>query len=147
MSDWSSDVCSSDLTFLASVSCIVLAGATPVFADSDRDSQTITADTIAAVITPRTRAIICVHLAGWPCDMDPIMALADSHGLWVVEDCAQAHGARYKNRPVGSIGHIGAWSFCQEDRKSVVWGKSVSVRVDLGGRRIIKKKNDIYCRP
>ncbi|HEY9572128.1 MAG TPA: DegT/DnrJ/EryC1/StrS aminotransferase family protein [Pusillimonas sp.] len=101
-------------TFLASVSCIVLAGATPVFADIDRDSQNITADTIAAVITPRTRAIICVHLAGWPCDMDPIMALADSHGLWVVEDCAQAHGARYKNRPVGSIGHIGAWSFCQD---------------------------------
>ena len=101
-------------TFLASVSCIVLAGATPVFADVDRNSQNITAETIAAVITSKTRAIICVHLAGWPCDMDPIMALARQHGLWVIEDCAQAHGARYKNRPVGSIGHIGAWSFCQD---------------------------------
>lgn len=101
-------------TFLASVSCIVLAGATPVFADVDRDSQNITAETIAAVITSKTRAVICVHLAGWPCDMDPIMALARQHGIWVIEDCAQAHGARYKNRPVGSIGHIGAWSFCQD---------------------------------
>jgi dTDP-4-amino-4,6-dideoxygalactose transaminase len=101
-------------TFLASVSCIVLAGATPVFADVDRDSQNITAETIAAVITSKTRAVICVHLAGWPCDMDPIMALSRQHGIWVIEDCAQAHGARYKNRPVGSIGHIGAWSFCQD---------------------------------
>ncbi len=64
--------------------------------------------------TPRTKAIICVHLAGWPCDMDPIMALAEQHGLKVIEDCAQAHSARYKGRSVGSIGHVGAWSFCQD---------------------------------
>lgn len=101
-------------TFLASVSSIVNAGAIPVFAEVDRDTQNITAETIRAVLTPRTRAIICVHLAGWPCDMDPIMALASEHGLKVVEDCAQAHGAIYKGRPVGSIGHIGAWSFCQD---------------------------------
>ena len=101
-------------TFLASASCIVNAGALPVFADVDRDSQNITAETVKAVLTPRTRAIICVHLAGWPCDMDPIMALAEQHGLFVIEDCAQAHGARYKGRMVGSIGHIGAWSFCQD---------------------------------
>lgn len=101
-------------TFLASASCVVTAGATPVFADVDRDSQNITAETIAAVLTPRTKAIICVHLAGWPCDMDPIMALAAKHGLYVIEDCAQAHGARYKGRPVGGIGHMGAWSFCQD---------------------------------
>jgi dTDP-4-amino-4,6-dideoxygalactose transaminase len=101
-------------TFLASVSCVVNAGAVPVFADVDRDSQNITADTIRSVITPRTRAILCVHLAGWPCDMDPIMELATEKGLKVIEDCAQAHGARYKGRPVGSIGHIGAWSFCQD---------------------------------
>ena len=101
-------------TFLASVSCIVNAGAIPVFADVDRNSQNITADSIEAVLTPRTRALICVHLAGWPCDMDPIMGLAAKHGLKVIEDCAQAHGARYKGRPVGSIGHIGAWSFCQD---------------------------------
>jgi dTDP-4-amino-4,6-dideoxygalactose transaminase len=101
-------------TFLASVSSIVNAGAIPVFAEVDCDSQNITAETIRAVLTPRTRAVICVHLAGWPCDMDPIMALAAEHGLKVIEDCAQAHGARYKGRPVGSIGHVGAWSFCQD---------------------------------
>ncbi|HUH39642.1 MAG TPA: DegT/DnrJ/EryC1/StrS aminotransferase family protein [Castellaniella sp.] len=101
-------------TFLASVSCVVNAGARPVFADVDPDSQNITAESIRAVLTPRTRAVICVHLAGWPCDMDPIMDLATQHDLFVIEDCAQAHGARYKGRPVGSIGHIGAWSFCQD---------------------------------
>jgi dTDP-4-amino-4,6-dideoxygalactose transaminase len=101
-------------TFLASVSCVVNAGAVPVFAEVDADSGNITADTIRAVLTPRTRAVICVHLAGWPCDMDPIMTLATAHGLKVIEDCAQAHGARYKGRCVGSIGHVGAWSFCQD---------------------------------
>ena len=101
-------------TFLASVSSIVNAGAVPVFADVDLDSQNFTAETIKLVLTPRTKALICVHLAGWPCDMDPIMALANEHGLKVIEDCAQAHGAYYKDRPVGSIGHIGAWSFCQD---------------------------------
>lgn len=101
-------------TFLASVSSIVNAGAVPVFADVNRDSQNITAESIAAVLTPLTRAIVCVHLAGWPCDMDAIMALATKHNLKVIEDCAQAHGARYKGRSVGSIGHVGAWSFCQD---------------------------------
>lgn len=101
-------------TFLASVSSIVNAGAVPVFADVDADSQNITAETIEAVMTGRTRAIVCVHLAGWPCDMDPIMALAEQHGLSVIEDCAQAHGALYKGRAVGSIGHVGCWSFCQD---------------------------------
>ncbi|ACK53889.1 DegT/DnrJ/EryC1/StrS family aminotransferase [Thauera aminoaromatica] len=101
-------------TFIASVSCVVNAGATPVFADVDPDSGNLSAETIARVLTPRTRAVICVHLAGWPCDMDPIMALAEQHGLKVIEDCAQAHGARYKGRSVGSIGHVGAWSFCQD---------------------------------
>ena len=101
-------------TFLASVSSIVMAGAIPAFADVDSESQNVTAETIAAVITPKTRAIICVHLAGWPCDMDPIMELAKQHDLYVIEDCAQAHGAMYKGRSVGSIGHAGAWSFCQD---------------------------------
>lgn len=101
-------------TFLASVSSIVNAGAVPVFADVDCESQNITAETIASVLTPRTRAVVCVHLAGWPCDMDPILDLAESHGLFVIEDCAQAHGARYIGRSVGSIGHIGCWSFCQD---------------------------------
>lgn len=101
-------------TFLASASSIVTAGAAPVFADVDADSQNITADSIRAVLSPRTKAIICVHLAGWPCEMDDIMALAAEHNLSVIEDCAQAHGARYKGRPLGGIGHIGAWSFCQD---------------------------------
>lgn len=101
-------------TFLASASAIVNAGAVPVFADVDRDSQNITAETIEAVLTERTRAVICVHLAGWPCDMDPIMMLASRHGLKVIEDCAQAHGSRYKGRSVGGLGHVGAWSFCQD---------------------------------
>ena len=101
-------------TFIASVSCVVNAGATPVFADVDVNSGNISARTIAAVLTPNSKAVICVHLAGWPCDMDPIMALAGQHGLKVIEDCAQAHGAQYRGRRVGSIGHVGAWSFCQD---------------------------------
>jgi dTDP-4-amino-4,6-dideoxygalactose transaminase len=101
-------------TFLASVSSIVTAGAVPVFADVDRNSQNVTAETIKAVLTPETKALVCVHLAGWPCDMDPILDLAKENGLYVIEDCAQAHGAMYKGRSVGSIGHIGAWSFCQD---------------------------------
>ena len=101
-------------TFIASVSCVVNAGATPVFADVEIDSGNLSATTLSKVLTPKTKAVICVHLAGWPCDMDPIMALAKRHHFKVIEDCAQAHGARYKNRSVGSIGHIGAWSFCQD---------------------------------
>jgi dTDP-4-amino-4,6-dideoxygalactose transaminase len=101
-------------TFIASISCVVNAGAVPVFADVEADSGNISARTIAAVMSPRTRAVICVHLAGWPCDMDPILSLAVKYDLKVIEDCAQAHGALYKGRPVGSIGHVGAWSFCQD---------------------------------
>jgi len=101
-------------TFIASISCVVNAGATPIFADVDAASGNITVDSISAVLTDKTKAIICVHLAGWPCDMDAMMALADEHDLYVIEDCAQAHGAKYKGRSVGSIGHIGAWSFCQD---------------------------------
>lgn len=101
-------------TFLASASAIVNAGARPVFADVDRDSQNITAATIAPVLSSRTRAILCVHLAGWPCEMDGIAALARERNLFVIEDCAQAHGATYRGRPVGSIGDVAAWSFCQD---------------------------------
>ncbi|CAN5354842.1 DegT/DnrJ/EryC1/StrS aminotransferase family protein [soil metagenome] len=101
-------------SFIASVSCVVAVGATPVFADVDRDSQNLTADTIEAALTPRTRAVICVHLAGWPCDMPSIMSLAARRRLAVIEDCAQAHGARVAGRPVGSFGQVGAWSFCQD---------------------------------
>lgn len=101
-------------SFIASVSTVVNAGAIPVFADVDNNTGNISATTIAPKITDKTKALICVHLAGWPCDMDEIMALAKQHNLWVIEDCAQAHGAKYKGKPVGSIGHVGAWSFCQD---------------------------------
>jgi dTDP-4-amino-4,6-dideoxygalactose transaminase len=101
-------------TFIASVSSIVNSGAIPIFADVDLSSQNITPETIRSVITDKTKAIVCVHLAGWPCDMDEIMAIANEHDLYVIEDCAQAHGAKYKSKPVGSIGHIGCWSFCQD---------------------------------
>jgi dTDP-4-amino-4,6-dideoxygalactose transaminase len=101
-------------TFLASASCIVNAGARPVFADVDRDSQNITAETIAPMLSKRTRAIECVHLAGWPCEMDGILALAKDRGLAVIEDCAQAVGAKYRGRSVGTFGAAAAWSFCQD---------------------------------
>lgn len=101
-------------TFIASASCAVMRGAVPIVADVNSDSQNITAATIEKKITSRTRAIVCVHLAGWPCDMDSIMKLAALHNLIVIEDCAQAHGARYKGKPVGSLGHIAAFSFCQD---------------------------------
>lgn len=101
-------------TFIASISSIINTGATPVFADVELNHQNISAATISPKITKNTKAIICVHLAGWPCEMDEIMNLANQHGLFVIEDCAQAHGAKYKGRSVGSIGHIGAWSFCQD---------------------------------
>lgn len=101
-------------TFIASVSSVVSAGAIPVFADVDRDSGNITPASIAAVITDKTRAIIPVHLGGWPCDMIGIMELAKNHGLLVIEDCAQAHGGKIGDQMVGSLGHVGAWSFCQD---------------------------------
>ncbi|WP_375177550.1 DegT/DnrJ/EryC1/StrS family aminotransferase [Marinobacter mobilis] len=101
-------------TFLASATAVINAGATPVFADVDRDSQNITPKTVRAVLTPKTKAIVCVHLAGWPCDMDGMMRLAKERGLFVIEDCAQAHGSTYKMKPVGGLGHVGCWSFCQD---------------------------------
>jgi len=108
------DVIVTSRTFLASASSIVTAGANPIFADVELDSQNISAQTIEAVLTSNTKAIICVHLAGWMCDMDPIMQLASDKGLYVIEDCAQAHGAKYKGKSAGSIGHVAAWSFCQD---------------------------------
>jgi dTDP-4-amino-4,6-dideoxygalactose transaminase len=101
-------------TFIASASCAVMRGAKPVVADIDPVSQNITAKTVKAALTQKTKAIIAVHLAGWPCDMDPIMDLARQHGINVIEDCAQAHGAVYKERPVGSLGDMAAFSFCQD---------------------------------
>lgn len=101
-------------SFVASSSCVSLVGATPVFADVDLNSQNITAETISVRITPRTKAIIPVHLAGWPCEMTAIMALSDEHGLKVIEDCAQSPGAEIDGKLVGSFGHAAAHSFCQD---------------------------------
>jgi len=101
-------------TFIATASAVAMRGATPVMADVDIHSQNMTAACVEPLITERTKAIIPVHLAGLPCDMDPIMDLASRRKLWVIEDCAQAHGANYHGRQVGSIGHFGAFSFCQD---------------------------------
>ena len=101
-------------TFIASVSSVVNIGATPVFADVDTDSGNISSATIRPVLSERTKAIIPVHLAGWPCDMPGIVALAEPLGIAAIEDCAQAHGARIDGRSVGSFGAVGAWSFCQD---------------------------------
>ncbi len=108
------EVITTSRTFIASASCAVAVGARPVIADVDPDSQNITAETIKPCLSPRTKAIIAVHLAGWPCDMNSLRELAREHNLKVIEDCAQAHGAMYKGQPVGSLGDIAAWSFCQD---------------------------------
>jgi dTDP-4-amino-4,6-dideoxygalactose transaminase len=108
------EVITTPRSFIASASSAVLRGARPVWADVDRDSQNITAETIRTALTPRTKAIIAVHLGGWPCDMDPILELAAERDVKVLEDCAQAQGAFYKGRPVGSLGHLAAFSFCQD---------------------------------
>lgn len=100
-------------TFIASSFCILQAGAIPVFADADLKTHCLSPKDIEAKITKRTRAIIPVHLYGNVCDMDEIMSIAKKHNLYIIEDCAQAHGATYKGKKVGTIGHAGAFSFCQ----------------------------------
>lgn len=101
-------------SFMASASSVALTGAVPVFADVDANSQNITVETVLPRITPKTRAIIAVHLAGWPCDMTGLRQLADEHQLHVIEDAAQAHGARLNGHPVGGLGHVASFSFCQD---------------------------------
>lgn len=111
---WGDEVIVPPRSFIASASAVALVGARPVFTDVDRDSQNLDPEDVARRITPRTKAIVAVHLAGWPCEMDALKELADSHGLALIEDCAQAHGARYRERAVGSWGDAAAWSFCQD---------------------------------
>lgn len=101
-------------SYVASASCVLLVGATPIFADVEADSGNISAQTIVPLITAKTKAIIPVHVAGWPCDMPAIMALAQQHNLKVIEDCAQAHGAAIAGKPVGAWGHAAIFSFCQD---------------------------------
>jgi dTDP-4-amino-4,6-dideoxygalactose transaminase len=101
-------------SFVASAAVVALRGARPVFAEIDRDSQNVTPATVRAVLSSRTKAIIAVHLAGWPCDMEGLLALARAHDVQLIEDCAQAHGATWHGRRVGSLGHVAAFSFCQD---------------------------------
>ena len=101
-------------TFMASASCVVQVGAKPVICDVDFETQNLTVETIAPHVTSKTKAIIAVHLGGLPCDMMAIMAFAKEKGLYVIEDCAQAHGAKINGKAVGSFGDMAAFSFCQD---------------------------------
>ena len=101
-------------SFIASVSSVISVGATPVFADVDLDSGNLNASTIKKKISKQTKAIICVHLGGLPCEMDKIIKLARESDIYIIEDCAQAHGAVYKKQSVGTLGDVAAWSFCQD---------------------------------
>ncbi|MBX3393871.1 MAG: DegT/DnrJ/EryC1/StrS family aminotransferase [Phycisphaerae bacterium] len=107
------EIISSPITDMGAVMPILYQGAIPIFADVDPETCNLTAQTIAARISPRTRAIIVTHLFGLPCDMDPIMALAREHNLIVIEDAAQAFGATYRGRKIGTIGDIGCFSLQQ----------------------------------
>lgn len=108
-------------TFYSSASAISFVGATPVFCDVDLDSYNMTPDSVRSCLTPRTRAIIPVHFAGYPVDMDPIMKIAEEHNLFVLEDCSHAHGTEYKGKKVGSIGHASTWSF--QESKNLTSGE------------------------
>jgi len=101
-------------TFVASASCVALRGAIPVFSDVDPESGNITVETVKKTFTSKTKAIIAVHLAGWPCDMDGLRDFCDKKGIYLIEDCAQAHGAKYNGKPVGSFGDVACFSFCQD---------------------------------
>lgn len=140
-------------TYIATASCVARVGAKPVVADVDPFSQNLTARTIEGKLSDRTKAVVVVHLAGMPCDMDPILDLARRKHLLVVEDCAQAHGARYRGRPVGSLGHAGAFSFCHDKimslggeggmlvtRDEAVWNRARSLK-DHG------KNHDLLSKP
>jgi dTDP-4-amino-4,6-dideoxygalactose transaminase len=119
-------------TFVASASCVALKNAIPVFCDVDRNSQDLTIETITRVLTPRTKAIIAVHIAGWPCDLEELRAFCDSKGLYLIEDCAQAHGSRYRGKSSGSFGDISCFSFCQD--KIITTGGEGGMLVTNNGR-------------
>src|SRR3546814_3967300 len=126
ISEWSSDVCLADLparSFFASASCVVAAGATPVFADVDLVSQNIDPDSVRAMLTPRTKAVICVHLAGWPCNMDALTEICGQHRLFLIEDCAQAHGAvrsEEHTSELQSLMRISYAVFCLKKKKKKI---------------------------
>ena len=101
-------------TFVASASCCAWYGITPIFVDVDKNSQNITLDNIKEAVTERTKAVMLIHLAGWPCELEEICNYCKKNGIYVIEDCAQAHGAKYKGKSVGAWGDINAWSFGQD---------------------------------
>lgn len=101
-------------TFIATSSSAVLLGLKPVFVDVDINSGNITAENIEPAINKKTKAIVVVHLAGWPAEMDRICELARKNGLYIIEDCSQAHGAKINNKNVGTFGDMATWSFCQD---------------------------------
>ncbi|MCD2317016.1 DegT/DnrJ/EryC1/StrS aminotransferase family protein [Sphingomonas sp. IC-11] len=101
-------------SFIASASCVAAVGATPIFADVDSDTQGLTVESVAAALTPRTKAIIAVHIAGWPCEIAAIARFAGELGLKLIEDCAQAHGATLGGGVAGSFGDAAAFSFCTD---------------------------------
>jgi dTDP-4-amino-4,6-dideoxygalactose transaminase len=115
-------------TFVSCANAIVLRGATPVFVDIRADTLNIDPDQIAGAITPRTRAIVAVHYAGVPCDMAPIVALAEQHQLVVIEDAAQALMSSYRGKPAGTLGHLGVFSF--HDTKNVMSGEGGAIVVN-----------------
>ena len=139
-------------SFVASASCIVSVGAKPIFVDVDINSQNISTEYIEKAITKKTKAVICVHLAGWPCSMDVIMKIAKKNNLCVIEDCAQAHGAVFKGKHVGTFGDVACWSFCQDKIISTageggmlctnnkkIWNKVWSMK-DLKNKKINAKE-------
>ena len=108
------EIIMSSRTFIATASSAVLLGAIPIFADVEKDSGNISADKIEPLISKKTKAIVAVHLGGWPADMHKINAIAKEYNLYVIEDCAQAHGAQIDGVSIGSFGNVSAWSFCQD---------------------------------
>jgi dTDP-4-amino-4,6-dideoxygalactose transaminase len=129
-------------TFVATVAAIQDVGATPVFVDVDPHTLTIDPSSIEGVLTPRTRALLPVHLYGHPADMDPILALARAHDLAVIEDAAQAHGARYKGRRTGSLGHLGCFSFYPSKNLGAFGEAGMVVTDDEGRARTIRLLRD-----
>ena len=133
-----SEIIVSARSFFSSASCIVNTGHIPVFSDVNLQTQNISIDDINNKITKKTKAIICVHLAGLPCDMNTIIKLANKNNLKIIEDCSQAHGASINNRQVGSFGDVSTWSFCND--------KIISTLGEGGMISTNKKKNYEFCK-
>lgn len=120
------DVIVTSKSYISSASCVVNIGANPIFSDVDLNSQNITVDSIKKIITKNTKAIICVHLGGFPCDMIKIKKFAKTRKIKIIEDCSQSHGASINKKFTGSFGDIAVWSFCNEKIISTGEGGMIS---------------------